>query len=85
MLLALQMVVVAPEGFLGEVPLDGVVAGGPPGASTMRVWSARVVSGEPVAHEHTAIRWIRADELDGIDWIAADRPLLPAVRTLLAP
>ncbi|SDF29379.1 8-oxo-dGTP diphosphatase [Blastococcus fimeti] len=76
-------VVVAPEGFLGEVPLDGVVAGGPRGASTMRVWSARVVSGEPVAHEHTAIRWIGADELDGIDWIAADRPLLPAVRALL--
>ncbi|MBN1091685.1 (deoxy)nucleoside triphosphate pyrophosphohydrolase [Blastococcus sp. TML/M2B] len=78
-------VVVAPEGFLGEVPLDGVVAGGPRGASTMRVWSARIVSGEPVAHEHAALRWIGADELDGLDWIAADRPLLPAVRALLAP
>ncbi len=76
-------VVVAPEGFLGEVPLDGVVAGGAPGASTMRVWSARVVSGEPVAREHTALRWIGADELDDLDWIAADRPLLPAVRALL--
>jgi 8-oxo-dGTP diphosphatase len=26
---------------------------------------------------------VRADELDELDWIAADRPLLPAVRTLL--
>ncbi len=77
-------VVVAPEAFLGEVPLDGVVAGGAPGASTMRVWSARIVSGEPVTHEHTAFRWVGADELDAVDWIAADRPLLPAVRTLLA-
>jgi 8-oxo-dGTP diphosphatase len=78
-------VVVAPERFLGEVPLDGVVAGGPPGTSTMRVWSARIASGELIAHEHAALRWVGADELDGIDWIAADRPLLPAVRTLLTP
>lgn len=76
-------VVVEPGEFLGEVPLDGVVAGGPRGASTMRVWSARVVSGEPVAHEHAALRWVGADELDDVDWIAADRPLLPAVRDLL--
>ena len=78
-------VVVEPGEFLGEVPLDGVVAGGPRGASTMRVWSARVVSGEPTAHEHAALRWVRADELDDVDWIAADRPLLPAVRDLLTP
>jgi 8-oxo-dGTP diphosphatase len=77
-------VLIAPGDFLGEVPLDGVVAGGPRGASTMRVWSARIVSGEPVAHEHAALRWVGAAELEGIDWIAADRPLLPAVRELLA-
>lgn len=76
-------VVVTPERFLGEVPLDGVVGGGPPGASTMRVWSARIASGELVAREHAALRWVGAGELDDLDWIAADRPLLPAVRDLL--
>ena len=76
-------VVVEAGDFLGEVPLDGVVGGGPRGASTMRVWSARIVSGKPVAHEHAALRWVTADELDDVEWIAADRPLLPAVRTLL--
>lgn len=76
-------VVVEMGQFLGEVPLDGVVGGGPRGASTMRVWAARIVSGEPVAHEHAALRWVTAAELDDVDWIAADRPLLPAVRTLL--
>ena len=76
-------VVVRAGDFLGEVPLDGVVGGGPRGASTMRVWAARIVSGEPVAHEHAALRWVTADELDDVEWIAADRPLLPAVRTLL--
>ena len=29
------------------------------------------------------LRWLRADELDDLEWIAADRPLLPAVRALL--
>jgi len=77
-------VAIAPQAFLGEVPLDGSVAGGVPGTSTLRVWWARIAEGEPVAHEHAALRWVTADELDGLDWIAADRPLIPAVRTLLS-
>ena len=76
-------VLIQPQAFVGEVPLDGVVAGGAPGASTLRVWWARIVGGELVAHEHTELRWLGADELEHLDWIAADRPLLPAVRTLL--
>ncbi|WP_091537907.1 NUDIX domain-containing protein [Modestobacter sp. DSM 44400] len=75
---------VVPEAFLGEVPLDGVVAGGAPGASTLRVWWGRVVGGKPVAHEHSEVRWLPAEALEELDWIPADRPLLPAVRTLLA-
>jgi 8-oxo-dGTP diphosphatase len=74
---------IAPQSFLGEVVLDGRIGGGEPGASTMRVWWARLTGGEPVAHEHAALRWVRAEDLDALDWIAADRPLLPAVRTLL--
>ena len=74
---------VLPQAFLGEVPLDGVVAGGAPGASTLRVWSGRIVAGELVAHEHTELRWLAADQLEDLDWIPADRPLLPAVRALL--
>ena len=77
-------VVVAPQGFLGEVPLDGVVSGGAPGASTLRVWWGRVTAGELVAHEHRELRWLSADDLEALPWIPADRPLLPAVRTLLA-
>jgi len=75
---------IAPQAFLGEVPLPGVVAGGAPGASTLRVWWGRVVDGELVAHEHSEVRWVTADELEALDWIPADRPLLPAVRDLLA-
>jgi 8-oxo-dGTP diphosphatase len=75
---------VLPHAFLGEVPLDGVVAGGVPGASTLRVWWGQVAGGELVAHEHTELRWTPAEELEDLDWIPADRPLLPAVRSLLA-
>ena len=77
-------VVIVPQSFVGEVLLDGVVGGGAPGASTLRVWWARLAGGQPVAHEHAQLRWVRADELQALDWIPADRPLLPAVRTLLA-
>src|SRR6476661_5342507 len=52
-----------------EIVLDGVVGGGPPGVSTLRVWWARLSGGEPVAHEHAALRWVRADQLDELDWI----------------
>jgi 8-oxo-dGTP diphosphatase len=75
---------VVPEAFLGEVPLDGVVAGGAPGASTLRLWWGRIADGELVAHEHSDLRWLPAEGLDELDWIPADRPLLPAVRALLA-
>jgi 8-oxo-dGTP diphosphatase len=75
---------VAPQAFVGEVVLDGVVGGGVAGASTMRLWSARAVRGSAQALEHAELRWVRADELDDLDWIPADRPLLPAVRTLLS-
>jgi 8-oxo-dGTP diphosphatase len=77
-------VAILPQAFLGEVLLDGVVGGGPPGTSTLRVWWARIAEGAPVAHEHAQLRWVRADALDALDWIPADRPLLPAVRTLLS-
>ncbi|MFC7575918.1 NUDIX domain-containing protein [Klenkia terrae] len=74
---------IAPQAFLGEVPLPGVVAGGAPSASTLRVWWGRIVAGDPVDHEHSELRWATAGELEALDWIPADRPLLPAVRALL--
>ncbi len=77
-------VTVEPQAFLGEVVLDGIVAGGAPGTSTLRVWWARITAGEAVAHEHLQVRWVRSDELADLEWIPADRPLLPAVRKILA-
>ena len=39
--------------------------------------------GEPAAREHRAVGWIGADELADLDWLPADRALVPALRTLL--
>jgi len=50
----------------------------------LRLWSARLVSGEPRALEdHDILRWLGPDELDDVAWLAADMPFLPAVRELL--
>ena len=33
--------------------------------------------------EHLAVRWLGPDDLDDVDWLPADRILLPAFRALL--
>ena len=58
----------------GDVPLGG-------GQAVLRVWTGRVVAGTPVAHEHTALRWLVADQLDEVDWLPADRPLAELLRS----
>lgn len=40
---------------------------------------ACTTGGEPVAREHRALRWCRADELDDIEWLGSNRPLLASV------
>jgi len=50
----------------------------------LRLWSARLVSGEPRALEdHDTLRWLGPDELYDVAWLAADMPFLPSVRELL--
>jgi 8-oxo-dGTP diphosphatase len=50
---------------------------------SLRVYTATLVSGNPSPHEHEAIRWVGADDLDALDWLPADRPFLPFVRKWL--
>jgi 8-oxo-dGTP diphosphatase len=42
----------------------------------LRVATAVLVDREPVPRhgEHDAVRWLRPDRLDDVDWLAADRP-----------
>ncbi len=59
-----------------DLPLTGGV---------LRVHAAELAAGspEPSALEHAALRWIAPAELDALAWVAADRALVPDLRTLL--
>ncbi|WP_245777664.1 (deoxy)nucleoside triphosphate pyrophosphohydrolase [Lentzea xinjiangensis] len=49
----------------------------------LRVFAARLAGGEPEALEHNAVKWLTADELPSVDWLPADRVLVPALQRLL--
>lgn len=61
--------------------LDGEAAIGD--THVLTVARAVLLDGEPFPHEHDAVRWLGADELDDVDWLEPDRPFLPELRALL--
>ena len=50
---------------------------------TMECWLCRIESGELKLSEHTAARWLRAQELEDVPWLPADAKALPILRELL--
>ena len=46
----------------------------------LRVWWVRIASGDPRPHEHSDLRWLAAGELDDVDWLPADEPLVDLLR-----
>lgn len=52
----------------------------------LRLYLARLAPGaRPVAGEHRAVRWVPAGGLAGLDWLDADRVVLPGLAALLSP
>lgn len=49
----------------------------------LRVALAGLVAGEPVPHEHDAVRWLGPEELDDVTWLAPDVPFLDELREVL--
>ena len=47
---------------------------------SMRCYWCRVLEGDLVLKEHEAARWLSREELDAVDWLPADRRLLPLLR-----
>jgi mutator protein MutT len=43
----------------------------------------RLVDGEPVPHEHDAVRWLGPEDLDDVRWLPADQPFLPELKNVL--
>ncbi|WP_433722020.1 (deoxy)nucleoside triphosphate pyrophosphohydrolase [Actinoplanes sp. CA-051413] len=55
------------------------------GRAVLRVFTVTLLNGdEPRALEHTAMRWLSADELDSVPWLPADRPIVAELPVLLA-
>ncbi len=49
-------------------------------SACLRVWTAEIVQGEPRALEHLDLRWLAPDELDDVDWLPGDRPVIDELR-----
>jgi 8-oxo-dGTP diphosphatase len=53
--------------------------------AVLRVYAATLAPGspQPRALEHAGVRWVTPEELPALDWLDADRALLPALAALL--
>ncbi len=61
----------------GDVPLAH-------GRAILRVYQAELLDGDvPQRLEHAELRWLAGDELDSVDWLPADAPIVAALRPLL--
>ena len=53
------------------------------GNGVLRTYWATVRRGTPEPLEHQALRWLGVAELDEVDWLAADLPVVDALRQRL--
>jgi 8-oxo-dGTP diphosphatase len=55
------------------------------GRAVLRVFAVQLIGGDvPRNLEHTAMRWLSADQLDTVPWLPADKPIVAALPPLLA-
>jgi 8-oxo-dGTP diphosphatase len=54
------------------------------GRAVLKVYLATLIDGEePQLIEHSALRWLAADELDSVPWLPADAPIVAALPDVL--
>ena len=51
--------------------------------SVLRVWTAELLAGEPMALEHISLRWLAPEELYDVAWLPGDLPVVDALRDRL--
>ena len=56
-----------------------------PKGKLLRIYRASLVdpAATPHPHDHAALRWLKAGQLGTVEWLPADRVLLPALRQAL--
>jgi 8-oxo-dGTP diphosphatase len=47
---------------------------------TLHPFCCDQLEGDLTLHEHNAVRWLPLDELAGLDWLEADRPIIEQLR-----
>jgi 8-oxo-dGTP diphosphatase len=74
-----------------ELGIEARVLARLPGAAALRqglelrLYTAVIVRGEPrPLQDHSALRWLAADELESVDWLEQDRFGLPHIAPLLS-
>jgi 8-oxo-dGTP diphosphatase len=54
------------------------------GRAVLRVYAVRLLEGDvPQALEHSAMRWLSAEQLDSVPWLPADKPIVSELPALL--
>jgi 8-oxo-dGTP diphosphatase len=56
-----------------------------PNGKLLRIYRASLAdpTARPHPHDHAALRWLTAEQLASVEWLPADRVLLPALRQTL--
>jgi 8-oxo-dGTP diphosphatase len=55
------------------------------GRAVLKVYLATLANGDvPQPLEHSELRWLAHDELDSVEWLPADAPIVAALRSVLA-
>ena len=49
----------------------------------MHCFWCRIVDGVPVLKEHEAARWLDPEHIDSVDWLPADRAIIPLIKDRL--
>jgi 8-oxo-dGTP diphosphatase len=68
-----------------RAPLQRIVHHYSWGTIALSALYCRIVSGEPYAHEHQALRWIGPAQIPLLSWAPADIPLLSLYQATAAP
>jgi 8-oxo-dGTP diphosphatase len=56
----------------------------PGGDAILRVWACRIASGQPASTEHSELRWLGANQLYDVAWLAPDLPIVAALQGTLS-
>ena len=50
---------------------------------SMQCFWCQIVEGTPVLKEHEAARWLDPESIDSVDWLPADRTIIPTIAAAL--